>query len=253
MTKPIHWAQAGCSPVSWNQVFARNDQAGGHRRQHRRQHDVFDAQQQHHQAGSDQEKNSEPEPVPTAQQLTKIETKAVPIKVSGATNSPKRCSHGTIAKTIAAMMLIEPTRQDQESVPICTITKVARISTASKAVMESTRFRRAARIGVVLIALAALSPHRRYAIRAFGEPSETRCGPHSSPPRPQRNRWLYACRLPRQRAPRASGCFTVNVMPKVWHRSWPLPPSRSVALFGVLGGRAGWPLHDLPPCCWSEQ
>ena len=39
-----------------------------------------------------------PEPVPTSQQVTKTATYAVLINVSGATNSPKRCSHGTNAK-----------------------------------------------------------------------------------------------------------------------------------------------------------
>ena len=55
-TKPVDWAQAGCSPVSRG---TRNSSAmirpAADGRQACRQHDVFDPEQQHHEAGADQE------------------------------------------------------------------------------------------------------------------------------------------------------------------------------------------------------
>ena len=63
-------------------------------------------------------------------------------------------------------MLIELICHDQDPVTICTNTKLALTITASQAVMVSIRRPARGAVGVVLIAVAGLGAHRRYAVRA---------------------------------------------------------------------------------------
>ncbi len=66
------------------------------------------------------------------------------MKVSGAMRSPKRCSHGTAAKIIAARALSEMICHVQTPVINCKATKSTQTSTASHAAIASTRYWRAA-------------------------------------------------------------------------------------------------------------
>jgi hypothetical protein len=66
------------------------------------------------------------------------------MKVRGATRSPKRCNHGTAAKTIAATALSAMICQVQTPVTNCSTTKLTDTSTASHAAIASTRYWRAA-------------------------------------------------------------------------------------------------------------
>ena len=66
------------------------------------------------------------------------------MNVSGATNSPKRCSIGTIAKIRAPAMLIQRTSHSHEPMKNCTPMKLALTTTDIQAAMLSIRARRAA-------------------------------------------------------------------------------------------------------------
>ncbi|CKO63794.1 Uncharacterised protein [Mycobacterium tuberculosis] len=65
------------------------------------------------------------------------------MNVSGATNPPKRCSRGTIAKVTAVKTLIRAMYQPPAPVASCISAKLPVTTTASQAVMVSTRCRRA--------------------------------------------------------------------------------------------------------------